>query len=172
MAITIKFRPSNLSDLLKLIQKDLKAPLTPKDLVEIGEEVISEIKRSVDIGKSPVSTGGRFPAYKRGGDPDGYPNSVKKRYPNKRNRPVNLRLSGEFLDKALRYKTNPSKQALSIGFFDSKNAAKEQGHREGAKGQPKRPIIPQGSEKFSLQVTQRIVDLMLQAINKKLTNIK
>ncbi len=89
-----------------------------------------------------------------------YPYSVQHKFPQKRERPVNLFLSGKFL-AALTYKI--SGRRLLIGYFDESQAVKEQGHREGANGQPIRPTIPQGNEEFSATIYQRVV--------KDLTNI-
>jgi hypothetical protein len=97
----------------------------------------------------------------------GYPYSVQKDFPNKRPRPVNLFLSGDFLSN-LTYALGirGKAQVIEIGFFDDLSAKKESGHREGVNGQPKRPIIPTGSERFSAIIAQDIATIARQALNK------
>lgn len=140
-----------LTDLRKLKNRDLKA---------IAEEIIHLMLENIKKGISPI-TGKRFPAYKN-----------PKRYPGKRKpkRPVNLELTGEFLS-ALEFTVRSGKNpTITIGFFDKENADKEKGHREGAGGQPKRPIIPNSSESFSkkitIEITNEIADVLSRAIAK------
>ena len=127
--------------------------LSKKQLELLGDVVVAEIKDSVSKGISPIEGRQRFPAYKK---PDRYPGRVRKRFPRKRKRPVNLYLSGDFLSN-LRFKVEKSssfrtKSRLRIGFFDRKSILKERGHREGAKGQPSRPIIPDRNEDFKRRI--------------------
>jgi hypothetical protein len=75
-----------------------------------------------------------------------YPFSVQDEFPDKKPRPVNLRLSGKFLSK-LKYQVK-SKNVVEVGFFDQYGKDLEDGHREGTNGQLERPIIPQEGEKF------------------------
>lgn len=115
---------------------------------------------NIKKGISPI-TGKRFPAYK---NPERYPGKRKPK------RPVNLELTGEFLS-ALEFTVRSGKNpTITIGFFDKENADKEKGHREGAGGQPKRPIIPNSSESFSkkitIEITNEIADVLSRAIAK------
>ena len=93
-----------------------------------------------------------------------YPFSVQKEFPNKKIRPVNLYLSGEFLKNL---KAKVEKRILLIGFFDEPWSLYEEGHREGVKGQPRRPIIPQGRERFSQSVHRRLVKALQEVFDKK-----
>lgn len=81
----------------------------------------------------------------------------------KKPRPVNLILTGDFL-LALEKSVTKSAEGigLEIGFFEEKEAVKEQGHREGANGQPERPIIPVGREEFA----QTILNAVFKKIEK------
>jgi len=91
----------------------------------------------------------------------GYPNSVKKKFPNKRARPVNLFLSGKFLSDLKEFVVGASDNAkLFVGFQDFQSELKEQGHREGQNTQAKRPIIPSGSERFAQRI-QRVAERIL-----------
>lgn len=97
-----------------------------------------------------------------------YPDSVQSQYPNKKRRPVNLYLSGDFLDN-LGELTEDRKLGkdfnVSLG-FKGKFAKYEQGHREMANGQGFRPIIPikEGNETFVVTIQKLYVDLIRQAI--------
>lgn len=100
----------------------------------------------------------------------GYPFTVMKKYPNKRPRPVNLFLSGDFLEalKAL-VSGSETNAKLELGFEDnSEESLIEEGHRIGWLGQGKRPIIPQGSEKFAQRIQRVAEKLMGQIIATRL----
>lgn len=135
-----------------------------REVESLGKEIVTEMKDMISKGVSPIQGDGRFPGYKKG-----YPNSARSRYPGKRSRPVNLKLSGEFLD-ALTFKVLGSSPnyRVQVGFFDSENALKEKGHREGANGQEKRPVIPQGSETFAKSIQTLIIDQFRAALERSL----
>lgn len=101
----------------------------------------------------------------------GYPFTVQKNFPNKKPRPVNLLLSGQFLEalKAL-VSGSETNAKLEIGFEDSdeKNNQIEEGHRIGWLGQGKRPIIPQEGEKFAQRIQRAAEKIMGQIIATKL----
>lgn len=87
-----------------------------------------------------------------------YPFNTKEfKRGSKRVRPVNLHLSGAFL-RALEYRVTGTagKYGLEIGFFDEEQAVKEEGHRDGANGQPKRPTIPINREDFAQVIQNEI----------------
>lgn len=168
------FKASAKLDRIASLQRKLEALKTPVDQPtsdRVGEAVISEMKDMISKGISPVEGQGRFPAYlaqanaskakkskvPSAGAKRGYPYSVQGRFPSKRDRPVNLFLSGDFLNNLI-FKPIKIKGSYStiIGFFDSLSKKKEQGHREGAHGQPSRPIIPTGQEGFAQRI-QRIL---------------
>lgn len=90
-----------------------------------------------------------------------YPFSAQKEFPGKRERPVNLKLSGSFLNNL---ECRPSRKGLEIGFYDEPYTLMEEGHREGVGGQPKRPIIPQGSETFSRAILQNLLSKVVAAL--------
>lgn len=94
-----------------------------------------------------------------------YPFNVQKEFPHKKLRPVNLNLSGDFLDNLVSQVKN---KKLRIGFFKDPWMKYESGHREGVNGQPKRPIIPNVGEEFTQSIYRRLVK-SLQTIfdNKK-----
>jgi len=102
----------------------------------------------------------------------GYPASVQKKYPHKRNRPINLYLSGDFL-KSLTWKPFPTQgggNGVEIFFNDPDSDDKEQGHREGAGGQPKRPIMPNydKGETFLKSIEVQIIEVVESAIERAL----
>lgn len=106
----------------------------------------------------------------------GYPYSVRGKFPDKRPRPVNLLLSGEFL-AALEHRVVgiAGQYSVEIGFFEDSDkdrktgvhpAIKEQGHREGANGQPERPIIPIGREDFQISIQKAIIKIVDEVIDR------
>jgi hypothetical protein len=113
--------------------KGLKSPIDQQTAKQVGIEVIAAMKDLIAKGTSPIAGNGKFPAYK---NPKRYPGDLKPKTP------VNLELTGKFL-KALRAKVYQSRSGFGteIGYLESQEH-KEQGHREGTNGQPKRPSIP------------------------------
>lgn len=135
---------------------------------ETGYLIVKMMKDRIAKGLSPIEQQGRFPGYK---DPKKYPAKVKGKFPSKRTRPVNLYLSGLFLSK-LTSRVSPAKGQITIGFFDSYGRKLEQGHREGANGQPSRPIIPESSEALAKSIRLAILKLYEQAVRKYLSSRK
>lgn len=143
----------------------------PKAFLEKTAEALrDEMIESMRKGISPIDRNGRFPAYK---NPTRYPDGVRDLFPNKRRRPVNLFLSGDFY-KNLKFKIvgdarfkfgSQRGPEIEVGYFDRENALKEEGHREGAGGQPKRPTIPQSGEAFSRKIIDRITKKLVDFLN-------
>lgn len=103
-----------------------------------------------------------------------YPFTEEALQAGKKPRPVNLKLHGDFL-KALRAEVTGTAgdYGIEIGFFpgsrDRKGVEaylKEQGHREGANGQPERPIIPVGTEDFAQTVQEVIWGIIEEAMDE------
>jgi len=168
--MAIKFKSSvNGADAINQKLKALRAPLQQKDYKEIGRRIVKSMKSLISKGLSPIRGGGfskRFPKYKRQDDPRGYPATVKSKYRTKKQRPVNLKLSGKFLD-ALSYKANSF--GVTIGYFKNSEAKKEEGHRKGANTQPKRPTIPDASNRELFTAT--IQDEYLKVANSRVSQI-
>lgn len=170
--------------------------LTSSDKILIGRDAIIEMFDMISKGISPIREFGRFPGYKwatfknealkvAAGQSDKknrrqsrreikrhanskYPYSMKKKYPGKKDRPVNLYLSGNFLDSLMTW-TEGSR--LFIGFKDKKSQDIEKGHRtggvKGVNDQPKRPIIPESGEEFSPSIYRRIADKVQEIFRRK-----
>jgi hypothetical protein len=136
---------------------------------EIGEAVIDEMKIAIAKGISPIKGAGRFPAYggtKKQGRPkeDLYPKTVQKKFPEKRPRPVNLVLSGQFLNNL---KAKVLGSVLYIGFFEDPWMKYEEGHRKGSNNQEKRPIIPTTEEELSQSVYRRLVKALQEVFDRQ-----
>lgn len=92
----------------------------------------------------------------------------------KKPRPVNLTLHGDFLNALQARVTGAGIDlGLEVGFFpgwtDDKGVeafVKEIGHREGANGQPKRPIIPIGTEDFAQRIQNIIWEIIEEEIDR------
>lgn len=142
-----------------------------EDAKELGEAVVLEMKTMIAKGMSPIRGVGRFPGYKHQGKDGRYPKSVMSKYPNKKQRPVNLHLTGAMLSslvsKVVKGQVGPAVQigyqGTFFGFRKSSAQKKEQGHREGVNGQPKRPTIPEGEEQFAAKIQSLILSMYRKA---------
>lgn len=135
-----------------------------EDAKELGEAVVLEMKTMIAKGISPIRGVGRFPGYKHQGKDGRYPKSVMSKYPDKKQRPVNLHLTGEMLSslvsKVVKGQVCP---AVQIEYQSEISKNKEQGHREGVNGQPKRPTIPEGEEQFAAKIQNLILSMYRKA---------
>lgn len=133
--------------------RGLPQAFTERDAKELGQDLVSEMKSMISKGQSTIEGNGRFPGYKRAQDKDGYPNNVRKKHPQKRARPVNLFLSGDFL-RDLVSQTFKGKlgYGLQVGFFKPESVLKELSHRIGENGQPSRPVIPEANERLAARL--------------------
>lgn len=156
----VKIRLKQVESLLK----EAERTINQKAAKEIAKTIIVEMKELIEDGKSPIAGRGRFPAYK---DTKKYPGRVKKKFPDKKNRPVNLRLSGKFLSQ-LKETISPVQKRITIGFSSGYGRKLESGHRDGVKGQPKRPIIPGEGEQLAKSIQAVILKLYEQAVRKYL----
>jgi hypothetical protein len=156
MAFVGKITGTSLDTIAKRLE-GLKKPITRKDAEEVGDGVVTEMKNLITKGVSPIEGNGRFEGYKN-----------PKKYPGKRKpkTPVNLTLSGDFLD-ALSYSTvqSPSGYGTKIFYQGSKENKKEEGHREGANGQKKRPTIPLNGETFAARIQRVFAEIYNKRIN-------
>lgn len=98
----------------------------------------------------------------------GYPYNTKQfKAGTKFLRPVNLFLTGKFLQSLTFTVAKVGKGAkIEIGYFQPKQAVKEQGHREGANGQPKRPTLPRKGESWAQTIQLDIMRILREAIVK------
>lgn len=148
------------SDIKRLAEFVKKTSLSKSQVQDIGEGTVSLMKSQISKGISTIAGGGRFPAYK---NPARYPGKLK------RQRPVNLYLTGDML-AALTVKAD-SPRAFTLGYFESSEAIKEHGHRDGANGQPRRPTIPEGSEEFNQTIQRQITRDFVASFEDEISKI-
>ena len=154
-----------------------------KTATALGRVIVKGIRDLTERGDSPIKgpgVSGKLPAYRRGyveqirrggrrfpgpRQPAGF---RRRRFRGKSVRPVNLRLSGEFM-RSLRFKVvnSGSGKGALIGFRTRESERKERGHREGANNQRKRPIIPEArrGETFAQRITQKVLAILNKRIN-------
>lgn len=136
------------------------SPMTTQDAENVGKAVVTVMKSEIAAGKSPIAGKGSFPAYKH---PDRYPGKRKA------HSPVNLNLTGRFMG-SLTYSVSNSQNGpiTNIGYRDASSVKKEQGHREGANRQPKRPTIPDSGigEAFSKKIESAFLAIILRAVKR------
>jgi hypothetical protein len=132
--------------------------LDERATVRIARQWVGKIKEEIARGLSPL-TRRKFPRYK---NPDRYPGDRKP------HQPVNLELTGKFLSdlKIDSVVTSGRDITVNLYYAGAKSPLIEQGHREGANGQPRRPTIPQGDENFSRFLTKEIESAYVTLIEK------
>jgi hypothetical protein len=172
------------------LEQSTKRAITRSEIDSIGKDVVSAMKAMISKGISPIAGAGRFPEYKaaskakaarkeakargeRAPPRTGYPYSVQDKYPEKRERPVNLKLKGDFLESLDALASVGSQHiGLTIGFTDPLSIKKEQGHREGVGGQPSSPIIPENNERFTPAIEKILIDGFLGVIRRAVARLK
>ncbi len=144
-------------------KRDIALSLLPNsDLKSLGNEFVNKMRSTIQAGQSPIAGGDkRFPAYK---NPDKYPKGLPERF-NKKPRPVNLTLTGAFLKSLIaNVITRSSNKFLQITFDSEEHGIKEVGHRDGANGQPKRPIIPLAGKEDFIAPLRRFLEVTYKEI--------
>ena len=166
MAIKARIDTAALKNIAQKLEELKDHPLTQAEAKALGDSIVTEMKDLISKGISPIKGKGRFPAYKN--PKTGYPSTVRKQHPDKRNTPVNLRLTGKMLADLKSLVIRRGKLNLpEIGYRSQKEILKEKGHREGANTQPQRPTIPIGNEVFA----QRVQDIILRHIRSAIARI-
>lgn len=155
MAFKVKFDLEISDALQKALGKAVK-PIDEKTAKRVGIDVIEEMKSLISKGISPIQGNGKFPKYK---NPARYPGKRKPRSP------VNLKLTGKFLNALSHRITQEDFGKGTELFFADKQDKKERGHREGANGQPERPIMPSvKGEKFTKIIRDLYTELYRERI--------
>ena len=116
----------------------------------IGEAVVTEAKRMVSEGQSPVRGHGRFERYK---NRQKYPGDLKP------HRPVNLKLTGEML-AGLTFRQK-SATSIEVGFIKASADRKKvaEFHTSGTEHMAMRRVIPQKDEEWAVSIMRRLRDL-------------
>lgn len=170
---TLGLDPKAFRDLKKIgIELDvfLATLIDRKTARRMGSITVSEAKRRIAKGVNPIDRWPRrYPPYKAISNfkkgvkqfsgreqqreagrlltrqlRDRYPFNVQSKFPNKKLRPVNLKLSGDMLDDLVFVYRGTTKRAdeIEIKYKTKKSADKEKGHRAGVNKQPRRPSLP------------------------------
>lgn len=156
MAIKVTVQ-TTLSKQLQKVLKDSKEPIDKKTADKVGETVTDMMREVIAKGVSPIRGLGKFPRYI---NPNRYPGNRKSKTP------VNLKLTGDFLD-ALSFTpvTDKYGYATQIFYSGKSEEMKERGHREGANGQPERPTIPADKgQQFIRQIEDAYVEILSDRI--------
>lgn len=147
------------------LKRRLRASEMPvKRLNQMGQEIDKKVKKAISGGRSPVKGFGRYKNYAIDRDDavGDYPRGLKNR------KPINLKLSGDLLD-AIGYTVKRSVGGISYGLKSSSEKLKTifRVHNEGLrKDIPQRKILPtDGEESFTVDITKKIKDIYILAIN-------
>lgn len=174
-AVKVKF---NFKIDKKLIAKNIMGPTTSR---KIGTSVVRDLKKFISKGRSPIKRGSRFVAYasqrikEKRNKRKRYPLSVQDEFPDKRVRPVNLKLSGEFLKNLTWWRTRLG-GLLKIGMSKStgrrsrpskKILAMFKTHNEGThKDVPQRKFLPTNrGEQLAVTIERNIKKISEKRIN-------
>lgn len=139
----------------------------------LGEAVIEMMKDAMSKGLSPVKGFGRFIGYssQRNNNKSSYPFNVKHKYPSKKVRPVNLKLSGDLYD-SIGFKG--IKQGVEIGHINMTSEIKEkfEKHNEGSDILvPQRKYLPnKRGETFIVTIMQMIKYIYTERIKFIINN--
>lgn len=177
---------------------DTQNMMSRSDANTLGKMVVYAMKDLISKGISPIRSVGRFEGYKwaegakiarkeaqkiedprlrrafnkdiKGQLQQKYPYSQMKKHPDKKVRPVNLKLSGNFLND-LGYKIESGRMGAVavIQYLTQLSNKKEQGHREGVNGQPSRPTIPRGGEEPAQSIKEIILGAYRHSVKKFLS---
>lgn len=138
----------------------LSKPIDRATASRVGKEVVAEMRDMMSKGISTIEGEGRFPAYK---NPKRYPGKQKPKTP------VSLKLTGA-MQRGLKYTVSASAAGFATEiYYSAEEAVKEQGHRDGANTQPKRPTIPLRAE--GEDYAQRIKKVIADIYKERLKSI-
>lgn len=151
----------------KGIEETLRDFKSTKALKPIAEDTLAHIKDNISRGFSSVRGVGRFVEYsgaKNPGNKTGYPFNVQKKFPSKRVRPVNLKLSGDMLSSLV---SRVEGGTISIGIFDKVEAEKAIKHNDGTEKVPQRHFLPtKKGEQFTISIQRQLKALMVEVLGR------
>ena len=149
---------------------DPKKITTKAVVADLGRNVKEKSLALVKVGLSPVEGRGRFKGYavQRGGKSN-YPEipGLKKKFPGKKTRPVNLELDGEYLDAVTQYKKNREGDGIEFGLLKGSDLQNKmfESHNEGSRNDiPQRKVIPTNGDDYTPLIRRKIKDIYLNRI--------
>lgn len=127
---------------------------------KMGKAVINGMRKAIASGFSPVRGAGRYEKYSKS-----YTEAIQKgAYEGKTVRPVNLRLTGEMLDELDHNYVGGDK--IEVGFLvPSEKTDIASYHNDGTDKMPKRQIIPNEGEEYTVSIMQAIKDVYSERIS-------
>lgn len=157
--------------------KNVKKFLNKRDLEEIGEQTLKEVKKNISRGISPVKgEPAKFKSYARDrtGRPNAYPSRrVQSKY-GKRVKPVNLVLKGGYIDAIT---TRVRSKDIEIYFrpFNKKIKDLFEAHNLGLnkkKKVPKRKHMPsERNDRFTTAIELKMLDLLNKAVKNAIKKV-
>lgn len=141
-------------EFLQRVEK--KTQYNQQDLSKAARVFEKKIPELISKGISPVKGEGRFKKYS-----DVYRDAIKKgRYPGKRQRPVNLKLTGELLN-SLKVETKQNKIIIRFN-----NPLADIHTNQGAgKSKTIRKMLPQDGEVFSDVIFEEIIKILEEKLD-------
>lgn len=151
----------------RLIALTLTERVKPQYFRLVKKFIKDEVISSIESGRSPVEKGGKNPQGTSGRlryeqYSDSYKTAISKgRVKNKKQRPVNLKLTGKLLNSI---KVKVYSDAVRVWFSDKK--AKFHDEMGAGKSKVLRRLLPRGDnkEQFNAGIRKRMLNAMLAAI--------
>ena len=165
MTVKVRFEGQKLTRFARKVE-GVKAVMNDSIAIDLGDYVTTQMRDMIKKGISPIAAIGRFPGYK-----PSYIEAMKKnplKSLGKKQRPVNLTLTGEFL-RSLSYRVEANRDAgktVVVGYFVEPSISKELGHATGANGQLIRGTIPTYGTGFAVTIQRGIINKVNAAIKK------
>ena len=144
-------------------EKLIEAVNSVRNLQELGQVAVKEMRLSLERGISPVRGERRFAAYSAS-----YTKAIKAGWLEyeKKVRPVNLILSGRML-RSIEYKAQ--KGLLEVGIWDAEMVELASYHQDGTTNMPQRKFIPdtQG-EYLTVTIDRALINKLKEIINRSI----
>ncbi len=142
--------------------------INKKTKKRLGKFLDKETKERIEVGTSPVKGVGRFKPYAIQRKGSGYPRDVKRKFPSKKDRPINLHLDGTFLNN-IGFKL--TKFGIEYGLISKKKLMKDMfdTHNNGTHPHvPQRKFLPnKKGDKYTTSIMKGIKNIY----NLRISNI-
>lgn len=163
MAFKVVTKTRGLKEFVVKLDKTRKTIIDRRTASKLGQETVDGMLRLIVSGFSPIKGPGIRRAFRAYKNPDKYPGNRKP------HRPVNLKLSGQFLeDLGFTIESSKTGFAPRVGYQTEESDKKEKGHREGAGGQRRRPTLPTRSGQ---SLRDSIIDELTEVVQDRLDEV-
>lgn len=168
MTLKAKFDSAALKQNAVELKKLQEIAFTSRLASDVGSTIVNQVKDEISKGISPVKGAGRFAGYK-----ESYQEAIRSQrgqFSGKGTRPVNLKLSGDFINSlGFKSKGLKNKIEVSLNFYGEQD--KETWLRSNPNHAAPRKALPRGSESFNVSIQKTIKDVVNRFIINLLKKI-